>query len=181
MEKEFISSKFSNLNSLKERFEILRSVTIESASSQNSCSFPNLENFEGTLKTLVTDTLNHNLENFQGKTCSAIDERVSSLNGEFNILEESFSALFKNLKKTDQNIANMNEKWMELINFPTAISKRLQIFGDDLIRTRDAILKMEQNTEARSSENKKYENLERRIGKIEDSIEKILKALNSRN
>lgn len=176
LEKEFKNSRFSYLNSIKERFHNLKFVTPESIASQGSCKVSKIEELEASLKVAVTNTLDDNLKQFQQTSCAIIDERITSYNSD---LDQSFSDLIKKLKNTDKNIEGMNNMWEKLVDFPTVVSKRMGKFeGDQMQFTKNEVHQMKL---VMNNENAKFEKLEERMEKIEKNIEKILQALNARN
>lgn len=176
LEKEFKSSAFSYLNSIKERFHILKFITPESIASQGSCQASKLEGLEAGLKVAIINTLDNNLQNFQQTSCAIIDERITNNNSD---LERSFQDLIRKLKDTDRNIEGLNIKWEDLVNYPTVMSKRMDKFESDQMRS--AKSEVHKIKLIMNDENAKFKNLEERIGKMEENIKKILQALNVGN
>ncbi|XP_070504474.1 leucine-rich repeat-containing protein 70-like [Chironomus tepperi] len=174
LEKEFKSSKFSYLNSIKERFLILKFVTPENVASSNLCLTSKFENLGSALTAAVIKTLDKKLDDIPQNFCSDIDERITNSG-----LESTLSDLTAKLIETDKNVGSMNDKWKELIMFPTVMSKRMNDFESDQMQfTKKEVHNMKL---IRDADDVKFKILTDRIGKIEENIEKILQILNNRN
>lgn len=173
LEKEFKNSKFSYLTSFKERFHMLKFITPQSVASQSACLVSQFDNLEAGLKASVSTILDKKIRNFKDESCELIDVRISGNN---NALENSLSDMTNTLRNTERKIEKMNNKWDELVQFPTVMSKRMSQFeSDQKLFTKREVHGLKAKNDA---DNKKFKNLEERIGKIEENIQKLLAAHN---
>ncbi|KAL7012584.1 hypothetical protein ACKWTF_014941 [Chironomus riparius] len=110
LENYFKNSRFSNLNYFKDKFEHLKQ------------KLP-------TLLIIFLSQLEHNLKNSQ--TCSAVDEKLTSMPQNFAQLAHNLVNIDEKLTKLTFNFDNFKDQVEDVKNIPAIVSKRLHKFEID--------------------------------------------------